>query len=45
MEVPDDCPVLVGLIPLEALDFVVDPVNQQLIGNPAHGGEQMVELY
>jgi clan AA aspartic protease len=45
LEVPDDCPVLVGLIPLEALDFVVDPANQQLIGNPAHGGEQMVELY
>jgi predicted aspartyl protease len=44
-EVPDDCPVLIGQIPLEILDFVVDPVGQQLIGNPAHGGEQMIELY
>jgi predicted aspartyl protease len=44
-EVPDDCPVLIGQIPLEMLDFVVDPVNQQLIGNPAHGGEQMLEMY
>jgi clan AA aspartic protease len=45
LEVPDDCPVLIGLIPLEALDFVVDPATQSLIGNPAHGGEQMVDLY
>jgi len=44
-ELPDDCPVLIGQIPLELLDFVVDPVNQRLIGNPAHGGEQMIELY
>ena len=42
---PDDCPVLIGQIPLEALDFVVDPANRRLIGNPAHGGEQMIELY
>jgi predicted aspartyl protease len=45
LEVPDDCPVLVGLLPLEGLDFVVDPVGQRLIGNPEHGGEQMVDLY
>ncbi len=45
VEVPDDCPVLIGQIPLEAMDWVVDPVAQRLIGNPAHGGEQMIELY
>ena len=44
-EVSDDCPVLIGQLPLENLDFVVDPVGQRLIGNPAHGGEQMIELY
>jgi predicted aspartyl protease len=44
-EVPDDCPVLVGQIPLESLDFVADPVNQRLIGNPAHGGEHILEMY
>ena len=44
-ELPDDCPVLIGQIPLELLDFVVDPVNQRLIGNPAHGGEHILELY
>jgi len=45
VEVPDDCPVLVGQVPLELMDFVVDPSGQRLIGNPAHGGEQVVELY
>lgn len=44
-ELPDDCPVLIGQIPLELLDFVVDPVGQRLIGNPAHGGEHMIEMY
>jgi hypothetical protein len=44
-EVPDDCPVLIGQIPLESMDWVVDPKNQRLIGNPAHGGEQMLEVY
>jgi predicted aspartyl protease len=45
MEVPDSVPVLIGQIPLEYLDFVIDPRQQRLIGNPAHGGEQMFELY
>jgi hypothetical protein len=45
VEVPDDCPVLVGQLILEALDFVVDPVKQRLIGNPEHGGEQIYDLY
>jgi clan AA aspartic protease len=43
--VPDDVPVLIGQIPLEALDLVVDPKNRRLIGNPAHGGEHVIELY
>jgi predicted aspartyl protease len=45
LELPDDCPVLIGQVPLEQLDWIVDPVGQRLIGNPAHGGEQMMELY
>lgn len=44
-QIPDDCPVLIGQVPLEILDFVVDPVGQRLIGNPAHGGEHVIELY
>jgi predicted aspartyl protease len=44
-ELPDGCPVLIGQIPLEAMDFVVDPPNRRVIGNPAHGGEHIIELY
>ncbi len=45
LERPDECPVLIGQIPLEQLDFVVDLTGRRLIGNPAHGGEHVVELY
>jgi predicted aspartyl protease len=45
MEVPDSVPVLIGQIPLEHLDFVVDLRSRTLIGNPAHGGEHVYELY
>lgn len=44
-ELPDECPVLIGQIPMEALDFVVDMRGRRLIGNPAHGGEQILEMY
>ena len=45
MEVPDDVPVLIGQLPLEHLDLVVDLRSRSLIGNPAHGGEHVYELY
>ena len=45
MEVPDTVPVLIGQLPLEHLDLVVDLRNRQLTGNPAHGGEHIYELY
>jgi predicted aspartyl protease len=45
MEVPDDVPVLIGQIPLEHLDLVIDTRSRTLIGNPAHGGEHTYELY
>ena len=44
-EVPDMSPVLIGQVPLELLDFIVDPINQRSIGNPEHGGEQMIEMF
>lgn len=44
-EIPDDCPVLIGQVPLELLDFLVDPVHQRLVGNPDHGGEHMIDMY
>lgn len=44
-ELPEECPVLIGQVPLELLDFVVDPIGQQLIANPAHGGKHMIEMF
>jgi hypothetical protein len=44
-ELPDDCPVLIGQIPLEYLDFVVDMKARRLVGNPAHGGDWVLEMY
>lgn len=44
MEVPDSMPVLIGQLPLEHLDLVVDPRSRTLTGNPAHGGEHVYEL-
>ena len=45
LEVPDNVPPLIGQIPLEFLDFVVDLNSRRLIGNPAHGGEHVFEMY
>ena len=45
MEVPNGVPALIGQLPLEHLDFVVDLRGRTLVGNPAHGGEHIYELY
>ena len=45
IEVPESVPNLLGQVPLEVLDLVVDNKGQKLIPNPAHGGEQMIEEY
>ena len=45
MEVPDNVPALIGQVPLELLDFVIDPRGQKLIGNPEHGGEHVIEMF
>jgi clan AA aspartic protease len=45
IEVPESVPNLLGQVPLEVLDLVVDPKRQRLIGNPEHGGEQMSEEF
>ena len=45
IEVPDEVPALIGQIPLEMLDLVIDLQGRRLTGNPAHGGEQVLELY
>ena len=45
LEVPDHCSVLIGQITLESMDWVVDPKNLRIIGNPAHGGEELVDAF
>ena len=44
-EIDDSFTVLIGQVPLELLDWVVDTKNQRLIGNPDHGGEQMIDVF
>src|SRR5437879_944256 len=45
VEADEDAPNLMGKIPLEYLDFVVDPNGRRLIPNPEHGDKQMSEEY
>ena len=45
VDVGENVPNLVGQIPLEYLDFVVDAKKRKLIPNPEHGGQQMTEEY
>ncbi|MGD0092278.1 MAG: hypothetical protein ABSE73_20370 [Planctomycetota bacterium] len=40
---PDDVPALVGVIPLEGLDFVVDPMTHSLVGK--HGKKRVMVMY
>ncbi len=42
-EIADGFPLVIGQVPLELMDWIVDPKRQQLIGNPEHGGEQMID--
>ncbi|MBI4025371.1 MAG: clan AA aspartic protease [Verrucomicrobia bacterium] len=45
VEVAESVPNLLGQIPLEYLDFVVDARGQRLIPNPKHHGQWMAEAY
>jgi predicted aspartyl protease len=45
VDLPEDCPVLIGQVPLELMDWVVDLKGQRLIGNPEHGGEWMSDMF
>lgn len=45
VDIDEDVPNLLGQIPLEYLDLVVDPKNQCLRGNPEHGDKLMTEEY
>jgi predicted aspartyl protease len=45
VEVPDSLPNVVGQIPLEDLDWVVDCKNQKLVANPEHGNLHMHDAF
>ena len=44
-EIEDEFPVLIGQIPLESLDWLVDLRGKRLIGNPEHGGDHVMEVF
>jgi len=41
--VPDAKDILLGALPLEAMDLMVDPVHQRLVG--VHGDQPLHVLY
>jgi predicted aspartyl protease len=45
VDVGDEVPNLLGQIPLEHLDLVIDPKRGKLVPNPEHGNKQMSEEY
>ena len=45
IEVPEGNAVSIGGTALLMMDWVVDLRDYRLIGNPAHGGEHVLELY
>lgn len=44
-EVPDGCPVLIGQIPLEHLQLVVNMASHRLEKSPENGGEWILDAY
>jgi predicted aspartyl protease len=40
LELPDHMPAIIGVGLLESLVFIVDPISQRVIPDPAHGGRQ-----
>lgn len=41
---PDDCEVLLGCIPIEDMDVIIDPARQELIVHPDHPYMAQVSL-
>ena len=44
MEIPEGVPPLLGFIPLESLDLVVDPKSNEVTHNPENGGKYTLDL-
>jgi predicted aspartyl protease len=45
MEVDDACPVLIGQIPLEHLQYIVDMPSHRLVPSPANGGQWILDMF
>ena len=45
LEVPDTSSPRIGRLAILHLDLVIDTTTRTLIGNPAHGGEHVYEMY
>jgi hypothetical protein len=45
VEIPDSLPNIIGQIPLEDLDWVVDCRNQKLISNPEHKNGELADEF
>ena len=45
VEIPDSLPNIIGEIPLEDLDWVVDCRNQKLIPNPEHKNGELADEF
>ena len=45
IELPDDCPPLIGVTVLEELDLTVNPLKEILELNPEHGGDWVSYAY
>ena len=45
LEIDDNLPPLIGVVPLEVMDFVVYPDKLDLMPNPEHNNEYMLDLY
>jgi predicted aspartyl protease len=43
LELPDTAPALIGVLVLEALDYMVDPTTEKLVGK--HGEKRVILLY
>ena len=45
MEVADECPVLIGQIPLEHMQLVVDMATHKIEKSRANGGEWVLDMF
>lgn len=45
LEVDDGCPVLIGQLPLEHMQLIVDMANHRLAKSPANGGEWILDMF